>query len=81
MELDEEVDRAKGGLTRRELFQVGNVLAMPVLLGGVKVHAEAAVETGPLTHQRSISRLGRRWRLRQFSEPARSHKGFRWIPM
>src|SRR5206468_7910080 len=27
----------------------GNVLAMPVLLGGVKVHAEGAVETGPLT--------------------------------
>jgi D-glucosaminate-6-phosphate ammonia-lyase len=47
-ELDGEVDRAKGGLTRRELFQIGNVLAMPVLLGGMKGRAEGAVEMGPL---------------------------------
>ena len=40
-------DRAKA-VTRRELFQIGNVLAMPVLLGGFKAHAEGAVETGPL---------------------------------
>src|SRR4026209_2769546 len=40
-------------LTRRELLQIGNVLAMPVLLGGVKAHAEAgevsAAAAGPLT--------------------------------
>jgi D-glucosaminate-6-phosphate ammonia-lyase len=35
-----------GGVTRRELFQIGNVLALPVLLGGVRADAEAA--TGPL---------------------------------
>src|SRR5687767_5142355 len=35
------------GVTRRELFQIGNVLAMPVLLGGVKAHAGGA-EAGPL---------------------------------
>jgi seryl-tRNA(Sec) selenium transferase len=36
-----------GGVTRRELFQIGNVLAMPVLLGGVQASAEGSVE-GPL---------------------------------
>src|SRR2546426_3561442 len=45
--LDSEVDRAKAGVTRRELFQLGNVLALPVLLGGARGEAEAA--TGPLT--------------------------------
>ena len=34
------------GATRRELFQIGNVLALPVLLGGVRADAEAAI--GPL---------------------------------
>jgi L-seryl-tRNA(Ser) seleniumtransferase len=34
------------GVTRRELFQIGNVLALPVLLGGVRADAEAAM--GPL---------------------------------
>jgi D-glucosaminate-6-phosphate ammonia-lyase len=47
-ELDGEEDRAKAGVTRRELFQIGNVLAMPVLLGGMKTHAEGSVEMGPL---------------------------------
>jgi D-glucosaminate-6-phosphate ammonia-lyase len=47
-QLDGEVDRAKAGVTRRELFQIGNVLAMPVLLGGMKGRAEGAVEMGPL---------------------------------
>ena len=28
-------DKLHETLTRRELFQIGNVLAMPVLLGGV----------------------------------------------
>src|SRR5262245_37597351 len=40
-------DDVQRGLTRRELFQIGNVLAMPVLLGGVKATAEGIVE-GPL---------------------------------
>jgi D-glucosaminate-6-phosphate ammonia-lyase len=55
-----EMDRAEAGLTRRELLQVGNVLAMPVLLGGMKAHAEglaapklgsevSRTEPGPLT--------------------------------
>ena len=35
----------KAGVTRRELFLVGNALAMPVLLGGARARAEA----GPLT--------------------------------
>jgi D-glucosaminate-6-phosphate ammonia-lyase len=34
------------GVTRRELFQIGNVLALPVLLGGARAEAEAAM--GPL---------------------------------
>ena len=34
------------GVTRRELLQVGNVLALPVLLGGARATVEAA---GPLT--------------------------------
>ena len=46
--LDDELDRAKAGITRRELFQIGNVLAMPVLLGGVKAHAEGNADMGPL---------------------------------
>jgi uncharacterized pyridoxal phosphate-dependent enzyme len=50
--LGDDVDRATAGVTRRELFLVGNVLAMPVLLGGVRARAEGTVvraETGPLT--------------------------------
>src|SRR5207248_11246587 len=35
-------------VTRRELFQIGNVLALPVLVGGVRAEAEAAT-MGPLT--------------------------------
>src|SRR6266508_2554187 len=38
--LDGDVDRAEAGLTRRELFQVGNVLAMPVLLGAANAYAK-----------------------------------------
>ena len=34
-------DDLHDGLTRRELFQIGNVLAMPVLLGAVNAHADA----------------------------------------
>jgi uncharacterized pyridoxal phosphate-dependent enzyme len=37
---------APAGVTRRELLQVGNVLALPVLLGGARATAE---EAGPLT--------------------------------
>jgi uncharacterized pyridoxal phosphate-dependent enzyme len=43
----DDLDDLYRGLTRRELFQIGNVLAMPVLLGGVNVHAGGNVE-GPL---------------------------------
>jgi len=39
--LDDEFDRAKAAnLTRRELFGIGNVLAMPVLLGGANAYAK-----------------------------------------
>jgi L-seryl-tRNA(Ser) seleniumtransferase len=43
----DDLDDLQKGLTRRELFQIGNVLAMPVLLGGVNAHAGGNVE-GPL---------------------------------
>jgi L-seryl-tRNA(Ser) seleniumtransferase len=53
-ENDDFVETARAGVTRRELFQIGNVLALPVLLGsaraaaaGPKTVLEAA--TGPLT--------------------------------
>jgi D-glucosaminate-6-phosphate ammonia-lyase len=44
---DDALAAPKPGVTRRELFQLGNVLALPVLLGGARGEAEAA--TGPLT--------------------------------
>jgi L-seryl-tRNA(Ser) seleniumtransferase len=37
------------GVTRRELFQIGNALALPVLLGGVRPEAAAAAGMGPLS--------------------------------
>jgi seryl-tRNA(Sec) selenium transferase len=43
---DDGAETSSTGVTRRELFQIGNVLALPVLLGGVKASAEAAL--GPL---------------------------------
>ena len=48
--MSDDQDDLRGGLTRRELFQIGNVLAMPVLLGGVKAHAGSSVDgaEGPL---------------------------------
>ena len=40
------------GVTRRELFQIGNVLAMPVLLGGVSARAEEGpLRAGPDIYQ------------------------------
>ena len=36
------------GVTRRELFQLGNVLALPLLAGATRMTAEAAAPTGPL---------------------------------
>jgi D-glucosaminate-6-phosphate ammonia-lyase len=42
----DDVDATAGGMTRRELFQIGNVLALPVLLGGAR--GEAAAAAGPL---------------------------------
>ena len=44
--VDDVADTPPGGVTRRELFQIGNVLALPVLMGGMKTTAEAAL--GPL---------------------------------
>jgi D-glucosaminate-6-phosphate ammonia-lyase len=41
-------DKLHDGVTRRELFQIGNVLAMPVLLGVVKAQAEGTAAVGPL---------------------------------
>src|SRR5262245_2955292 len=41
-------DELRDGVTRRELLQIGNVLAMPVLLGGVSARAEGSVDAGPL---------------------------------
>src|SRR5213593_5141879 len=41
-------EKLHDGVTRRELFQIGNVLVMPVLLGGVKAHAGAPAAAGPL---------------------------------
>jgi L-seryl-tRNA(Ser) seleniumtransferase len=48
-EIDDSGATAPTGVTRRELFQIGNVLAMPVLLGAVRAEAEAAAAMGPLT--------------------------------
>ena len=45
-EPEDIVGPSPAGVTRRELLQVGNVLALPVLLGGLRGTAEAA---GPLT--------------------------------
>ena len=42
----DDIEAAAGGMTRRELFQIGNVLALPVLLGSAR--AEAAAAAGPL---------------------------------
>ena len=45
-------DDLHDGLTRRELFQIGNVLAMPVLLGAVHAHAEEGpLKPGPEIYQ------------------------------
>ena len=41
-------DEPHDGITRRELFQIGNVLAMPVLLRGVNARAEGNADAGPL---------------------------------
>src|SRR6058998_2875497 len=41
-------EKLHDGVTRRELLQIGNVLAMPVLLRGVKAQAEGAAAAGPL---------------------------------
>jgi len=42
-------DQTGMSMTRRELLQVGNVLALPMLVGGVRVDAEARAAIGPLT--------------------------------
>ena len=45
-------DEATSGTTRRELFHIGNVLALPVLLGGSQAIAAAGpLQTGPQVYQ------------------------------
>src|SRR6185295_18748088 len=44
-------DKLRETLTRRELFQVGNVLAMPVLLGGVGGAEAGPLKPGPEIYQ------------------------------
>ena len=41
---EQTAEKTSGGATRRELFQIGNALALPVLLGGT----DAKAATGPL---------------------------------
>lgn len=41
-------DTRDDGVTRRELLQIGNVLAMPVLIGGASAHVAEAAAPGPL---------------------------------
>src|SRR6266508_4812886 len=52
-ENEDGLEMAPTGVTRRELFRSGNVLALPVLFGGVRARAEGAVNAeaamGPLT--------------------------------
>src|SRR5260370_21161022 len=43
---EESSEKSSSGATRRELFQIGNVLALPVLLSAFE--AEAAPAPGPL---------------------------------
>jgi D-glucosaminate-6-phosphate ammonia-lyase len=43
------IDTDDTGVTRRELFRLGNVLAMPVLFGGTAARAAGAPAPGPLT--------------------------------
>lgn len=43
----ENIAEASSGVTRRELFQIGNVLALPVLLGGARVVAAAPGQLTP----------------------------------
>src|SRR6266481_3068916 len=40
-------EKTPNGATRRELFQIGNVLALPVLLGGVQAKAAGLLKPGP----------------------------------
>ena len=44
-------DKLHEHLTRRELFGIGNVLAMPVFLGGVKAYAEGPLRPVPEIYQ------------------------------
>ncbi len=45
---DHSLNPQDDGVTRRDLFRIGNVLAMPVLLGGASTRAAAAAAAGPL---------------------------------
>ncbi len=44
-------EKTPNGATRRELFQIGNALALPVLLGGVQAKAAGPLKPGPGIYQ------------------------------
>ena len=48
---EEIVQSTPNGATRRELFQIGNVLALPVLLGGTGAKAAGPLKAGPEIYQ------------------------------
>jgi uncharacterized pyridoxal phosphate-dependent enzyme len=48
---EKPVESASHGATRRELFQIGNVLALPALLGGVAKAAQGPLKAGPQIYQ------------------------------
>ena len=52
MQDDNQFELAHDGVTRRDLFRIGNVLAMPALLGGASAGTAAAA--GPLKPGREI---------------------------
>ena len=55
MQDDIEIDTPQDGVTRRDLFRIGNVLAMPVLMGAASARAAAAAarsaQAGPEIYQ------------------------------
>lgn len=50
-QVEETVETASNGATRRELFHLGNVLALPVLMGGSAAMARGPLKTGPEIYQ------------------------------
>jgi seryl-tRNA(Sec) selenium transferase len=50
-QVEEKVETASNGATRRDLFHLGNVLALPVLMGGSAAMARGPLKTGPEIYQ------------------------------